>query len=80
MRLPAFSQWAISLPCRAVSSGPSPSPASVIASGMLTIVISSIAARPPRPRRPATSPPSSRGVEPPTRTTQQRLPPFWKNP
>src|SRR5919202_1650459 len=51
---------------------PSPTPMSVIASGMQTIVTSSIAASAPTPVRSATSPPRSRAVGPPTRTTQQR--------
>ena len=80
MRLPTFSQWAMSSPCRAVSSASSSLPESIIASGMQTIVTSSIPARAPRPLRSATSPARSRAVEPPTRTTQQRVPPFWKKP
>ena len=57
MRSPAFSQWAIILPWRSRiwTSSPS-SAASVMMSGITTIVISSTAARPPMPLRRATSP------------------------
>ena len=56
MRSPAFSQWAIILPCRSRIWTSSPSSARVMMSGMQTIVISSTAARPPMPWRLATSP------------------------
>ena len=59
MRSPAPSQWAIILPWRSRSWTSSPPLASVIASGMQTIVTSSTAARPPMPLRRATSPSKS---------------------
>ncbi len=57
MRSPAFSQWAIILPCRSRICVSSPLPlARVMMSGITTIVTSSTAARPPMPERLATSP------------------------
>ena len=60
MRSPAPSQWAIILPWRSRSCDVVAAvAASVITSGMQTIVTSSTAARPPMPLRRATSPSKS---------------------
>ena len=56
MRSPAISQWAIILPCRSRICESSPLLASVMMSGITTIVTSSTAASPPMPERRATSP------------------------
>ena len=63
-----FSQWAIIFPCRSRTWTSLPFVASVIRSGMQTIVISSTAARPPMPSRFATSPSNSLGLTSPTGT------------